>query len=397
MKILVINSGSSSIKYKFFALPGRKVLASGVCEKIGEPEGKLTQQVGDKKTTIEKPFADHGKALHEVLELLTGDGGVLADRSEIDGVGHRLVHGGESFSAPVLIDEEVIAAVRENISLAPLHNPPNLLGMEVARDLLPGIPQVGGFDTAFHQTMEPAAYLYALPYEFYENNKIRRYGFHGTSHAYVSRKAAEMLGRPASEVNVITCHLGNGASMAAIRGGRVVDTTMGLTPLEGLVMGTRSGDFDPAIIFHLLDQTDKTPEAINNMLNKKSGLLGLSGKTNDMREIEMLIEQGNERARLAFAVYCRRIRKYIGAMTAVLEHVDALVFTAGVGENSPAVRAESLRGLTEMGYDLDDEANAGTCAEAGDIATPKSRVRILVIPTDEEVEIAEQTVQVILG
>ena len=394
MKILVINSGSSSIKYKFYEMPARTVLASGLCEKIGETAGRITHQAGEQKKVEERTFPDHAAALEKILSLLTGNGGVLADRSEIGGVGHRLVHGGESFSAPILISDDVVQAVRDNIPLAPLHNPPNLLGVEVARRLLPGVPQVGVFDTAFHQTMEPHAYLYALPYRLYREHKIRRYGFHGTSHAYVSRQAAKMLDRPPAEVNVITCHLGNGASMAAVRGGKTVDTTMGLTPLEGLVMGTRAGDFDPAIIFHLIDHVGMEPKAINTLLNKESGLLGLSGKTNDMREIEKLAAQGDQQAKLALKVYCYRIRKYIGALTAVLGHVDALVFTAGVGENSATVRALCVAGLDELGYIIDQEKNAAAHG-AVDIAAHHSRSRILVIPTDEEVEIAEQTYGII--
>jgi len=397
VKILVINAGSSSIKYKFFEMPERVVLASGVCEKIGEASGRITHRTADRKTVSEQVFPDHAAALDKILALLTGDGGGLTDKDEIGGVGHRLVHGGESFSAPVLINDEVVEAVRANIPLAPLHNPPNLLGVEVARRLLPGVPQVGVFDTAFHQTIQPHAYLYALPYRLYSEGRVRRYGFHGTSHAYVSRRAAEMLGQALSQVNVITCHLGNGASMTAIRGGKSVDTSMGFTPLEGLVMGTRPGDFDPAIIFHLLGNPEMDTERINRMLNKESGLLGLSGKTNDMREIESLAAGGDEQARLALEVYCYRVRKYIGAMTAVLGHVDALVFTAGIGENSLTVRSKSVFGLGELGYAIDPEKNAAARGIEADISASSSRARILVIPTDEEVEIAVQTYKTIAG
>ncbi len=395
MKILVINSGSSSIKYKCFDMPDRLVLASGLCEKIGEDKGRITHQAGGEQTSIEQTFADHGVALEKVLGLLTGDGGILSRKEEIGGVGHRLVHGGEAFSASVLIDDTVIDAVRANIPLAPLHNPPNLLGVEVGRSLLPGVPQVGVFDTAFHQSMPPEAYLYALPYELYDTNRVRRYGFHGTSHAFVAARAAEFMNRPPEQINLITCHLGNGASMAAVRGGKSVDTSMGFTPLEGLVMGTRPGDFDPAIILYLIDNQKMAPEKINKLLNKQSGLLGLSGKTNDMREIETLAEDGDERAKVAFAVYCYRIRKYIGALTAVLGHVDGLVFTAGVGENSPAVRATCLAGLTEMGYEIDTAKNSSANGRLTDISAASSRIRILVIPTDEEVAIAEQTYAII--
>jgi len=395
VKILVINSGSSSIKYKFYEMPERQVLASGVCEKIGEPSGRITHQVDSQKKVIDQVFSDHAAALEKILALLTGDGGVLAEVSEIEGVGHRLVHGGESFSAPVLINDEVVKAVRANIPLAPLHNPPNLLGVEVSRKLLPGVPQVGVFDTAFHQTMEPHAYLYALPYRLYRDTHVRRYGFHGTSHAYVARRAAEMLGQPVSAANIITCHLGNGASITAVQGGKSIDTSMGFTPLEGLVMGTRPGDFDPAIIFYLLDHSKMELDEINRMLNKESGLLGLSGKTNDMREIEALAADGDKQARLALEVYCYRVRKYIGAMTAVLGHVDALVFTAGVGENSAAVRAKCVAGLDELGYTIDAEKNASTHGIETDVSHPSSRARILIVPTDEEVEIAGQAYEII--
>ena len=397
MKILVINSGSSSIKYKCFEMPARTVLASGLCEKIGEQSGRITHRVAKQEQMTEQPFPDHAAALQKILDLLTGIGGVLADKKEIGGVGHRLVHGGEAFSASVLIDDEVIAAVRENIPLAPLHNPPNLLGVEVSHTLLPGVPQVGVFDTAFHQSMPPHAYLYALPYDLYRKNRIRRYGFHGTSHAYVSRRAAKMLNRPLEEINIITCHLGNGASMAAVRGGRSVDTSMGFTPLEGLVMGTRPGDFDPAIILYLMDNQKMSSEKIGRTLNKQSGLLGLSGKTNDMREITALAADGDERATLALEIYCYRVRKYIGAMTAVLGHVDALVFTAGVGENSPTVRLKSVSGLAELGYAIDIRKNSTACGKEADISASSSRARILVVPTDEEVAIAEQTYAIITG
>jgi len=395
LKILVINSGSSSIKYKFFEMPERAVLATGLCEKIGEPSGRITHRANDQKTVIDEAFSDHAAALEKILSLLTGNGGVLEDKKEIGGVGHRLVHGGESFSAPVLIDDEVIEAVRDNIPLAPLHNPPNLLGVEVARKLLPGVPQVGIFDTAFHQTMEPRAFLYALPYELYTKGRVRRYGFHGTSHAYVAAQAAQLLNRELSEVNLITCHLGNGASMAAIRGGKAVDTSMGFTPLEGLVMGTRPGDFDPAIMMYLLNSGGMDAAQINRMLNKQSGLLGLSGKTNDMREIESLASKGDNQAKLALEVYCYRVKKYIGAYTAVLGHVDALIFTAGVGENSPTVREKSVAGLDELGYTIDPEKNQAARGTGADIAATVSRARVLVIPTDEEVAIAEQTFRII--
>lgn len=398
MKILVINSGSSSIKYKCFDMPERTVLASGLCEKIGEPTGRLTHEAGGRKDVTERPFADHAVALAEVLARMTATGGVLEHPGELGGVGHRLVHGGESFSESVRVDDAVIDAVRRNIPLAPLHNPANLLGLEVGRKLLPGVPQVGVFDTAFHQQMPPSAYLYALPYELYEEHRIRRYGFHGTSHAYVARRAAEVLERPAAELRIITCHLGNGASMAAVRGGRSVDTSMGFTPLEGLVMGTRPGDFDPAIVLFLQESLGMSAAEVGTLLNKKSGLLGLTGRTNDMREIEAAAAAGDRRARIAMEVYCHRVKKTIGAYTAVLGQVDALVFTAGVGENSPLVREKCVDGLAALGYAVDRERNAAAPrGKEADLTAAGSRSRILVIPTDEEVAIAVETFGILGG
>ncbi len=395
MKILVINSGSSSIKYKCFEMPDATVIASGVCEKIGESSGKITHKVNGNTQTIERKFADHAAALEVALDLLAGDGGALEDRQALGGVGHRLVHGGEAFSQPVIIDDKVIAAVRDNIPLAPLHNPPNLLGVEVSRQLLPNVPQVGVFDTAFHQTMEPEAFLYALPYELYTDGRIRRYGFHGTSHAYVAKRAAAVIGRPLEEINLITCHLGNGASMAAIKQGQSVDTSMGFTPLEGLVMGTRTGDFDPAIVMYLMNSAKMSAAQINQMINKHSGLLGLSGKSNDMREVEAAANDGDKRARLALDVYCYRIRKYIGSMMAVLGHVDGLVFTAGIGENNPTVRQRSIAELEEFGFGIDEDKNTSARGVEADISAADAAVRTLVIPTNEELAIAEQTYSLI--
>ncbi|MBZ0268258.1 acetate kinase, partial [bacterium] len=372
--------------------PSRTLLASGSPIFSQRPEGRLTHRVGGRRDVTERAFPDHAVALEEVLARLSGDGGVLERPGMLGGVGHRLVHGGESFSEPVLVDDAVIDAVRRNIPLAPLHNPANLLGLEVGRKLLPGVPQVGVFDTAFHQRMPRAAYLYALPYELYEEHRIRRYGFHGTSHAYVARRAAAVLQRPAADLRIITCHLGNGASMAAVRGGRSVDTSMGFTPLEGLVMGTRPGDFDPAIVLFLQESLGMSAAEAGTLLNKKSGLLGLTGRTNDMREIETAAAGGDERARIAIEVYCHRVKKTIGAYTAVLGEVDALVFTAGVGENSPLVREKSVDGLAAMGYAIDGKRNAAaTGGTEADISASGSRARVLVVPTDEEGAIAEET------
>lgn len=398
MKILVINSGSSSIKYKCFEMPRGAVLASGLCEKIGEPSGRLTHHVADRETVTEKAFPDHAAALEDVLAQMTGQGGVLERTEEIGGVGHRVVHGGEAYSQSVRVDDDVISAVRENVPLAPLHNPANLLGLEVGRRLLPGVPQVAVFDTAFHQHMPPAAYLYALPYELYREHRIRRYGFHGTSHAYVSKRAARMLGRPVEELRTITCHLGNGASIAAIRDGRSVDTSMGFTPLEGLVMGTRPGDMDPAIVLFLQESLGMSTQEVGTLLNKRSGLLGLTGRTNDMREIESAAADGDERAALAIDVYCHRVKKHIGASTAVLGRVDAVVFTAGVGENSPGIRERCMDGLEGLGYAIDRRKNeAAPHGAETDISSAESRARVLVIPTDEEVAIAEETYAVLAG
>jgi acetate kinase len=403
-KILVINAGSSSLKFELFEMPSERGLASGLLERIGEPESRLAFRrasgapsgtvVGDAKdkTVTARPVADHAEGLRWILAALTeGAGAPVADTAEIAAVGHRVVHGGEAFTESVVITDEVERAVEANSDLAPLHNPPNLLGIRVAKSVMPDVPQVAVFDTAFHQTLPPHAFLYAIPYECYKEGRIRRYGFHGTSHRYVAARAAELLGRPAADVNLITCHLGNGASIAAVAGGRSVDTSMGLTPLEGVVMGTRSGDLDPALPLFLQRQRGLTAEEVDHILNKKSGLLGLSGRSNDLRVIEAAAAEGDERATLALDVYCYRIRKYVGAYTAALGHVDALVFTAGVGENSDVVRGKVLDGLAPLGFALDPAKNHGLRGREADIATPDSRARVLVVPTAEERLIARDT------
>lgn len=392
LKVLVLNSGSSSIKFELFEMPSEKREARGLLEKIGEEQSKLTYNIGDSKKVIDQKVADHGQGLRLIIDALTdGNNGGLKDISEIGAVGHRVVHGGEAFSKTVLIDDKVQKAVEDHIQLAPLHNPPNLLGIKVARELLPKVPQVAVFDTAFHQTMPATAYTYAIPYDLYETLRVRRYGFHGTSHRYVAARAAKMLGRKLEETNLITAHLGNGASMAAIRDGKSIDTTMGLTPLEGLIMGTRSGDMDPAIIPFLARVKDMPVAQIDNLLNKKSGILGISGLSNDMRTIEQAAQEGNERAALALDMYCYRIKKYVGAYTAAIGHVHALVFTAGVGENSDVVRERVVSNLGSIGYELDVEKNRGARGKEIDVATKDSRVRILVIPTNEELMIAQDT------
>ncbi|MFH1463263.1 MAG: acetate kinase [Pseudomonadota bacterium] len=374
MKVLVLNAGSSSLKFELYAMPAESVLASGLVERIGEV------------------VPDHAAALTLVLDALCdGEGAPLTSLSEIGAVGHRVVHGGEDFASTVLITPEVIAALTANIPLAPLHNPPNLLGIQVAREALPGVPQVAVFDTAFHQTLPPRAFLYALPRALYAEHRIRRYGFHGTSHRYVAGRAAALLGRSPEELNLITCHLGNGASLCAIEGGRSVDTTMGLTPLEGVVMGTRCGDLDPAIPLFLQRELGMSVDDVDRLLNKRSGLLGLSGRSNDLRVIEEAAAAGDAAAEEALDVYCYRLRKAIGATTAALGRVDALVFTAGVGENSSLVRARALEGLAPLGYALDAAKNAGLRGREADITGAGSRARILVIPTDEELMIARDT------
>jgi len=400
MNILVINTGSSSIKYQLFDMKDEKPLVAGLAEKIGEKTGTLTQKKIEKdgngdKTIIQGRIPDHREGLIQIVNLLTDkENGIIQDISDIAAVGHRVVHGGEAFKSSTIIDENVLNAVRKNIPLAPLHNPPNLIGIEVAMSLFPKAPQVAVFDTAFHQSIPEEAFLYALPYELYTRNRVRRYGFHGTSHAYVSGAAAKYLDRPVTELNLITAHLGNGASMAAVRKGKCVDTSMGLTPLEGLVMGTRSGDVDPALPFFLAQNLDMTLSDINDLLNKKSGVKGLCG-TNDMREVEERAEAGDKQADTALKVYAHRIRKYIGAYFAVLGTVDALIFTAGIGENSPVIRGLSCSGLDELGICLDKEKNREKRPEIYEINTNGSRVKILVVPTNEEKRIARETKRVI--
>lgn len=377
-RVLVLNTGSSSIKYKLFDMDGRAVLADGLLERIGEEASGV---------------ADHREGLTRIFETLEASGG-LSDA--LAGIGHRVVHGGERFSAPALIDDEIVEAIREQIPLAPLHNPANLLGIQTALAAFPATPQVAVFDTAFHRTMPPRAFRYALPRDLAGRFRVRRYGFHGTSHAHVSRKAADHLGVSLADVNVITLHLGNGASVAAVAGGRCVDTSMGLTPLEGLVMGTRSGDMDPAIVFHLHREAGLSLEEIERLLNKESGLKGLTG-FNDMREIERRAGDGDQVAQEALDVYCYRIRKYVGAYAAVLDRVDALVFTAGIGENSPTVRARVCGGLERLGIRIDQARNGAPSRRPRTVSTGDSATAVLVVPTNEELEIAQQTLATVAG
>ncbi len=392
MKVLVINCGSSSIKFELFEMPREKVLAKGIVEKLGEAGSRLRCRMNGHETALEQPIADHDEGLRLIVRTLTDTGhGGIGDRREIEAIGHRVVHAGEAFAHTVMITDEVIRALEDHVDLAPLHNPPNLLGIAVAREVFPGVPQVGVFDTAFHQTMPKQSYLYPVPYEFYVEHRVRRYGFHGTSHRYVAERAAEMLDRPLSGINLITAHLGNGASITAIEGGRSVDTSMGMTPLEGLVMGTRCGDIDPALMVTVARLTGKSMVEIDRILNQESGMLGLTGMSNDMRTLEDAAAKGNERADLALDIYSYRLKKYIGAYTAVLGTVDALVFTGGVGENSDVVRRRCLSGMAPLGYDLDQRINDRTRSSETVISTPESRAKVLVIATNEELMIAKDT------
>ena len=397
MKILVINTGSSSIKYQLYRMPEANVLAKGSVERIAEETSVLSQTVGDNTLIQEGHVADHEEAMAMILAALAASqGGAIKDLADINAVGHRVVHGGEEFTGSTLIDDAVIASLEKFCDLAPLHNPHNLVGIEAATHKLPEARQVACFDTAFHTTIPEVAYLYALPHKLYDTYRVRRYGFHGTSHRYVARRAAELMGKGKYDVNVITCHLGNGCSVCAVRRGHSVDTSMGLTPLEGLVMGTRTGDFDPAILFYLADK-GYTIQQLNSLCNKESGLLGISGKSNDMRNLSELAAQGDPRAQLAIDIFCYRVRKYIGMYAAVLDGVDAIVFTGGIGENAPEVRAKICANLVSLGIDVDNAKNTVTIRREGDISVGASKARVLVIPTNEEQAIAKDTYDIVTG
>lgn len=392
MKILVINAGSSSLKYQLIDMDSRAVLAKGLCERIGIDGSRLNHTpAGGEKVVIESPMPSHADAIKLVIDALVDEKhGVIKSMSEIGAVGHRVVHGGEKFSGSVVIDEAVKEGMRECIPLAPLHNPANLIGIEACEKVMPNVPQVGVFDTAFHQTMPEEAFLYGIPYEYYEKYKIRRYGFHGTSHNYVSGKAAEMLGKPIEQLKIITCHLGNGSSVAAVKNGKVIDTTMGLTPLAGILMGTRSGDLDPAIVTFLMEKENLDIDGINEVLNKKSGVFGVSGVSSDFRDLDAASKKGNKRAQAALKMFSYGIKKYIGAYCAAMGGTDAVVFTAGVGENDGAMRAAIVDGLEFLGIKIDAEKNK-LRGEAIDISAEGALVRTLVIPTDEEMMIATET------
>ena len=393
MNVLVINAGSSSLKYQLFDMDSKEVLAKGLCERIGI-DGRLTHTNPKKedKYKADVPMKDHADAIRAVIDILIDkEWGVIESMSEIDAVGHRVVHGGEYFADSVLIDDSVIEAIDACIPLAPLHNTPNLIGIDACKNVMSeNVPQVAVFDTAFHQTMPPVDYIYSIPYDFYQKYKIRRYGFHGTSHKYVAQQASEMLGIPLEHLRIITCHLGNGSSVTAIKGGKSIDTSMGFTPLAGLPMGTRSGDIDPAIISFLCEHENKSAEEMLEVMNKESGVLGVSGVSSDFRDLDTAINEGNERAKLAKDIFINSVKKLIGAYIAEMGGVDAVVFTAGVGENDRSVRWDVCEHMEYLGIKVDPEKNKYRGRQM-DISVDYARVRVLVIPTNEDLVIAEDT------
>jgi len=396
MKVLVLNCGSSSIKYQFMDTAEKITLAKGMVERIGMASAVLTHTPhGKEKIRIVGEILDHSIAIEYVIAvLLSPNHGVIKDKKEIDAVGHRVVHGGETFSDSVLITDEVMRVLKENIELAPLHNPPNIKGIQAATEHLPNTPQVGVFDTAFHVKMPPHAYLYGIPFELYKKYKIRRYGFHGTSHFFVAHRAAEILGKPIEELKIITAHLGNGCSMAAVDHGKSVDTTMGFTPLEGLLMGTRSGDMDPSVILYIMGKEGLSLAEANTLMNKHSGLIGVSGESSDMREIETAVQEGDKKAKNAFDLFTYRIKKYVGAYTAAMGGLDALVFTGGIGENSIMVRRDVCSNLEFIGIKFDEKLNENVSGECA-ISTEDSKVKVLRIPTNEELVIALDTEKIV--
>lgn len=395
MNILVINCGSSSLKFQLIDSETEGVLAKGLCERIGIDGRLVYQPEGGEKETSDLDMPTHKQAIQFVLDALTNEkSGVIKSLKEVGAVGHRVVHGGEEFASSAVITEEMLAAVESCNDLAPLHNPANLIGIRACQELMPGVPMVGVFDTAFHQTMPEEAYIYGIPYEYYEKYKVRRYGFHGTSHSYVSKRAAEILGKDYNSMKTIVCHLGNGASICAVKNGKSVDTSMGLTPLEGLIMGTRSGNLDPAIMEFLAKKENLDIDGVMNVLNKKSGVLGISGVSSDFRDLEAAAGEGNERAKLAQKVFAYNVVKFIGAYTAAMNGVDTICFTAGLGENDKKIRKEICSYLTYLGIEIDDEKNA-IRGEETVISTKDSKVTVLVIPTNEELAICRETVALI--
>jgi acetate kinase len=395
MKVLVINAGSSSLKYQLIDMTNESPLAIGLCERIGIDNSIITQKRFDgKKLEKQTDLPTHKTALAEVVKALTDpEFGVIKSMNEINAVGHRVVHGGETFTTSALIDDGVEKAIKDCFELAPLHNPPNMMGITACQEIMPSIPMVAVFDTAFHQTIPAYAYMYALPYALYEKHGIRKYGFHGTSHMYVARRAAAMLGKPIEDTKVITCHLGNGSSITAVKGGKSVETTMGFTPLEGVAMGTRCGSIDPAVVPFIMEKEGLTTREVDALMNKKSGVLGVSGLSNDFRDLDEAASKGNQRAELALEIFAYKIKKVIGEYSAVLNGVDAVVFTAGIGENSASIRKRILSGLDGLGIKIDEEKNKIRGQEI-DISTPDAKVRVLVIPTNEELTIARDTKEI---
>ena len=391
MNVLVINCGSSSLKYQLINSDSEEVLAKGLCERIGIDGRLVYQKAGCDKEITEAPMPTHKEAIQMVLDALVNEKtGAIASLAEVNAVGHRIVHGGEKFASSAVITDEMMAAVAECNDLAPLHNPANLIGINACKELMPDVPMAGVFDTAFHQTMPAKAYLYGLPYEYYDKYKVRRYGFHGTSHRYVSQRVAEILGVDIHSVKIITCHVGNGGSITAVDGGRSVDTSMGLTPTEGLMMGTRVGDIDPGVLTYLMTKHNLSAADVQRIINKEGGIAGVTEISSDMREIEAAVAAGNERARLGLEMYEQRITKYIGAYAAEMGGVDIIVFTGGVGENQTGLRADVCAPLAFMGVEIDAEANKARGVEAV-ISTPGSKVKVVVVPTDEELMIARDT------
>ena len=395
MNVLVINCGSSSLKYQLIDSETEAVLAKGLCERIGIDGRLVYQKTGLDKEITEAAMPTHKQAIQMVLDAIVNPKtGALKSLAEVDAVGHRVVHGGEKFASSVILTEEVLAQIEECNDLAPLHNPANLIGIRACQELMPNVPMVGVFDTAFHQTMPAKAYLYGLPIEYYKNYKVRRYGFHGTSHSFVSKKAAEVAGKPYEDLKIIVCHLGNGASLSAVKNGKSVDTSMGLTPLEGLIMGTRSGDMDPAIMEYIAKKENLDIAGVMNVLNKKSGVLGLSGVSSDFRDLEEAAAAGNDRAEKALKAYNYRVVKYIGAYVAAMDGVDVIAFTAGLGENGKSTRKAICDHLSYLGIKIDDEANSIRGKDVV-ISTPDSKVQVMVIPTNEELAIARETLALV--
>ena len=391
MNVLVINCGSSSLKYQLINMENEEVMAIGLTERIGIEGSRVVHKTSGEKTIIEEPMKDHRDALRIVLNAIVDPKiGAVKDMKEIAAVGHRVVHGGEKFAESVVITDEVKKAIQDCAELAPLHNPANLMGIDACEEILPGVPQVAVFDTAFHQTMPKASYLYGLPYELYEKHGIRKYGFHGTSHKYVAQKAAALMGKEMADLKIITCHLGNGASITAVDGGKSIDTSMGLTPLEGSIMGTRCGDLDPAIVTFIMEKENRDVAAVNDLVNKKSGILGMSCVSSDFRDVEEAADAGNEKAQVALDAFAQRVKKYIGAYMAEMGGADIIVFTAGLGENSISMRAKICEGLEGMGIKMDAEKNDVRGKETV-VSTDDSAIKVAVIPTNEELMIAKDT------